>query len=209
MATVLKGVMPVQGAAAQRVSAPLMTLREYAALEAAPKKAPHAGTRVTVRSFDVLSDNLAKATGHPLPSFVKARLPDHMYTEYDDGREQFIFRGGPSGGKLKVQVDPARQSPDFGRGDRVLYETFLPGVTARDAKRPAERSAAWINRSGTLYGGPIANSNLAVGDQTEVQFGKRVGDHQTWGWRDGPRFAPGPWLDRLSDSLARAPRKSR
>lgn len=209
MATLLKGALPARGLPIMPASGPLMPLRAYTSRAAAPRKTPAPGTRVTVRSFDIASDYLSKTTGQELPPWAKRLTADHMYTEYDDGREQYIFRGGESHGRLDAQVDPARRSPDYGRGDRVLYETFLPGVAARDAKRPAERSAAWINRSGTLYGYAIANSNMAVGDQTEIQFGKRIGDDQTWGWKDGPRFAPWPWLDRLADSLARAPRKPR
>jgi hypothetical protein len=209
MAAFLKGNLPGPSAPSPLPSGPLMSLRAYASLTAAPRKAQPRGTRVTVRSFDIFSNMLEEATGHELPEPIKKILPDHMYTEYDDGREQYIFRGGEKDFRLEAQVDPARQSPDYGRGERLLHETYLPGVAARDAKRPSERSAAWINRSGTLYGYPIANSNMAVGDQTEVQFGKRVGDDQTWGWKDGPRFAPWPWIDHLRDSLAQAPRNTR
>lgn len=132
-----------------------------------------------------------------------------MYTEYDDGREQYIFRGGPSGMQLKAQVDPARRSPDYGRGDRLVYETFLPGVTAAQAKRPAERTAAEINRSGTVYGGFWSNSNLAVGDQTQAQFGHRVGDRETPGWRDGPRLRPGTLFKRRAVTDVQTSRRSR
>ena len=208
MATFLKGTLPMR-LADKRLTGPLMTLRDYAALGSAPRKVDRPGTHVRVRSFDVVSDNLAKATGYELQPWAKSRSPDHMYTEYDDGREQYVFRAGPSGLKLKAQVDPARRSPDYGRGDRVLYETFLPGVSAKEAKRPAERTAAEINRSGTPYGGFWSNSNLAVGDQTQAQFGHRVGDSQTSGWRDGPRLAPSALFKRLTTPDAQSPRKSR
>ncbi len=87
--------------------------------------------------------------------------------------------------------------------------TFLPGVSAKEAKRPAERTVAEINRSGTLYGGFWSNSNLAVGDQTKSQFGHRVGDRQTSGWQDGPRLAPSALFKRLTMPDAQSPRKPR
>lgn len=108
MATFLKGNLPGPGSPAPLPSGPLMSLRAYASLAAAPRKAQPPGTRVTVRSFDIFSDMFERATGRELPESVKKIAPDHMFTEYDDGREQYIFRGGEKNLRLEAQVDPAR-----------------------------------------------------------------------------------------------------
>lgn len=153
MATTIPGV---SGAAFSSLS-----VRELAALLNAPKKG--AGTQVTVKSYPV------KLGPAPLLG------AEHMYTEYDDGQSQYIFRGGPSRHGLHAQVDPAGESPDYGRGTRVVHETFIPGRSANEAAESARGTAARIEGSGRLYKGLISNSNSAVGDQMRDQFGYRVG----------------------------------
>lgn len=137
-----------------------LSVRELAALLNAPKKG--AGTKVTVKSYPVKLG--------PVPL-----VAEHMYTEYDDGRSQYIFRGGPSRHGLHAQVDPAGQSPDYGRGTRVVHETFIPGRSADEAADSARGTAARIEQSRRPYGGVFFNSNSAVGDQMRDQFGYRVG----------------------------------
>ncbi|MGA0604954.1 hypothetical protein ACO2Q0_03055 [Phenylobacterium sp. VNQ135] len=140
-----------------------MTIDEHIALADAPKRP---GTRVTVRAYDT-----------PWPG-----RDEHMYTEYDDGREQYIYRGGPSLHGVHAQLTPARESPDYGKGGRVLYRTDLPGVTARTAIGPAQAEGERIERSGAPYRVFYSNSNGVVADGTEAQFGIRVGDERTPGW---------------------------
>lgn len=181
MATYLTGVLPGP-AGASLGSGPSMGLSELTLLAKAPQRS-EPSTRVTVRSFDVLSDNLRKLTGRPLPPWLKAISPDHMYVEYDDGREQYIFRGGPSGLALKARVDPARDSPDYGRGDVVRYQTTLPGQTARAAIGPARAAAGQVNAAHAPYLVLGSNSNSVVGDLTEEQLGHRVGTSATPGYR--------------------------
>jgi hypothetical protein len=161
---------------------PWLTLKDYVALA----KAPRRNTQVTVRSFDVPSGWSKALTGRPLKPDVKAHSPDHMFVEYDDGQEQFIARGGPRGVFLNAQINPARRSPDYGRGERVLFQTTLPGQSARRAIRPAQEAARQINGSGQPYLVFGSNSNSFVGDLTEAQFGRRIGDIQTPGYRPWP-----------------------
>lgn len=146
-------------------------LEERIMLALAPRKQ---GTSVTVRSYDLFRDgkrdNLKVA-------------PDHMFVEYDDGREQYIFRGGPSAHGLHAEVTRASDSRDYQRGTRVLERRFIPGATAREAIRPAQATAARIERTRPPYLGVHSNSNTAVGDATELQFGRRAGDGQTPGAR--------------------------
>jgi len=139
-------------------------------------------TRVTVSSFDVASKWL-EPFGYELQPWAKKLSPDHMFVEYDDGREQYIFRGGPAGPFLSAKVTPARQSPDYGRGERVLYRGELPGQTAREAIRPAQAMARQVNGVGQPYLVLGSNSNSVVGDLTARQLGRRVGDRQTPGYR--------------------------
>lgn len=152
-----------------------MTAEEHVALSEAPRKP---GTRVTVRSYDVFRrgrrDNIAW-------------WPDHMFVEYDDGGEQYIYRGGPSRHGLHVEVTPAERSRDNGMGTRVLDQRFIAGSPARDAIRPAQAQAAVTERARPPYLGVISNSNTAVGDVTEGAFGYRVGDWQTPGARQRPQ----------------------
>jgi hypothetical protein len=152
---------------------PLMSLEGHAALAAAPKLA--GGTRVTVEAY---------------PIEESANLADHMFIQYDDGRDQYIYRGGDRPPWLHAQVTPADQSPDYGRGKRTLYETFLPGVPAQQSIRPAQADAQRINDAGIPYGFVQENSNSLVGDFTERQYGRRVGDGHTWGYAPLPVFGP-------------------
>lgn len=180
MATVLDGVrMPAQSAGG--LQGPLMTLKDWAALQRAPKRRP--GTRVTVRAYDV--------PGARGPLGLVS--PDHMYVEYDDGRQQLIARGGPSGqgrdflgrllrDDLQVvgEVTPARENRDHGRGERVVFEGFLPGAAAQEAAEPARRQAEMLARSPRRYRSG-SNSNSYAADAVEPLFGVRPGDWQTWG----------------------------
>lgn len=138
-----------------------LSVRELAALLNAPRKG--AGTQVTVKSYPVKLG--------PVPLLGA----EHMYTEYDDGRSQYVFRGGPSRHGLHAQVDPAGQSPDYGRGTRVVHETLIPGRSANEAAESARGTAARIEQSRAPYGVVSSNSNSAVGDQMRDQFGYRVG----------------------------------
>ena len=156
-------------AAPRPLAAHPLTLEERVRLANAPRQA---GTNVTVRAYPVW--------GGPW---------DHMYVEYDDGREQYIYRGGPSKHGVHAEVTPADRSRDRGRGGREIYRTSLPGVRAREAIKPAERHAARVEASGEPYLAFRSNSNLVVGDLTEDQFGRRAGDNRTPGWRP-PRFLP-------------------
>lgn len=166
-------------------------VRNSAVLKVAPRRdGPTAqsppGTRVRVKAYDILQNKY----GAP-PWFTIG--PDHMFVEYDDGREQLIARGGPSGeprrfvrdglaGQLRTRAEAtqARDSRDHGAGQRVVFETFVPNRTARDVARPAYAEAARVNRADNLYGGGV-NSNSFAADVIEDTFGRRVGDWQTWG----------------------------
>lgn len=187
MATVINGELPP--ARGLQSGGPALSLKDYAALHSAPKRPT--GTQVTVRAYDVPGSWFAKATGKQLPGWLKAISPDHMYAEYDDGREQYIYRGGPRGPLLSARVDPARKSPDYGRGERVLYRAELPGQTARQAVEPARRAARQINGAGQPYLVLGSNSNSVIGDLTADQLQHRVGDRQTPGYRPD---APPPYL---------------
>lgn len=188
MATILTGVPAPQGG--RLLSGTAMSLRDYAALQAAPKR--RRGTQVTVRAFDI-----------PGRKGLLGRVtPDHMYVEYDDGQEQLIARGGPSGqgrgfadglmrDDLHVvgEVTPARENRDYGRGERVLFRGFVPDVPAQQAAEPALRNAEALDRDPRRYRGG-SNSNSFAADAVEPLFGVRPGDRQTWGWRDRLRTAP-------------------
>lgn len=154
--------------------------------EPAPRSRDDHGTWVRVKAYDIVQSN-----GGP----GSKRWADHMYVEYDDGHEQIIARGGPSAqgrkfitdgltGRLRVaaEVTPASQSQDYGKGGRVLYQTFVPYRTAREAAAPAREEMARVNRGENRYG-KCVNSNSFVGNVTERQFGRRIGDEQTWGYQ--------------------------
>jgi hypothetical protein len=149
----------------------LLSPREQAAMAAAPRRPP--GTEVSVRAKPVI---------FPQDPF------EHMFETFDDGRKQYIFRGGPDGPLLHAQVDPAQRSPDYRADSRVLFHRFLPGTTIAEAIAPAQRQATQINASGSPYGVVGSNSNSVIGDFTSRQYGKRVGDWRTPGYRTG--FAP-------------------
>jgi hypothetical protein len=166
----MAGKSQAEIAAAVRAYVPTrLTVEEQLMMAQAPRKAP--GTQVTVRSY---------------PAIVPFDPFHHMYTEYDDGAEQYIYRGGPSRHGLHAQVTPASESPDFRHGTRVVDETFLPDVSARQAIRSPRRTAERIEGSGAPYLGLWSNSNSAVGEQMEDQFGRRVGDLRTPGMYGHP-----------------------
>jgi len=148
----------------------LLSPQEQAALAGAPRRPD---TEITVR---------AKRVG------IIGGSADHMFETFDDGLHRYIFRGGPSWPFLHAQVDPMEESPDFHADSRVLYRTHLPGQTAEQAIAPAQRDAARINSYGSPYGGFTSNSNTVIGDFTERQYGRRIGDKRTVGY-DG-RFGP-------------------
>ncbi|MFZ5720314.1 MAG: hypothetical protein ACOY5Y_12740 [Pseudomonadota bacterium] len=162
-----------------------LTPQDQALLARAPRKD---GTRVTVRAYDI-----PRITG-PLGQLT----PDHMYVEYDDGRDQLIARGGPNdnaGAALSDEwtvtagVTSARKSRDYGRGGRVLFQGFLPGQTAQQAAAPARAHAEEVNQGRRRYGWG-ANSNSYAADVVERLFGVRPGDSQTPGYRQRLRDAP-------------------
>lgn len=167
-------------------------VRNQAGLKALRKKPGAAGppgTRVTVKAYDIASQ------GRPWLKFLDPMLSDHMYVEYDDGRAPLIARGGPSArglvpfvrdgltGRLRTQagVTPAHQSEDFGRGGRILAQTFIPGRTAREVAQPAREKAAQAMRGNNLYGYRV-NSNSYAADAAEPTFGRRIGDEDTPGY---------------------------
>lgn len=215
MATMLQapdGALPVGGRPAPQ--GPLLTLRELALLQTAPKRTP--GTEVTVRAKPVFP----WLPTFDLPFGYEFRGPDHMFVQYDDGRRPLIARGGPSrsdllgfvGGELdgstrmSAGVYPAQQSSDYGQERRVLARRFLPGVTAEQAAAPAFRHAEGVNHGGNGYG-LNSNSNSYAADDAEPIFGRRIGDDATPGYRTHLRDdgAP-PTLDPLSSLRSRAPR---
>jgi len=161
---------------------PELSAQTHAKLTRAPRRPE--GTNVTVYSYDV-----PRAAGK-----LGERTPDHMYVQYDDGREQVIARGGPSASglgyflgaqndtlRIKGEVTPARRNRDFGRGERVMFRGFLPGMTAQQASEGARKTAAELERAPRAYRATGTNSNSFVGDVIEPQFGVRPGDRQTWG----------------------------
>lgn len=169
-----------------------LTPRERLAISLAPRRSnaeASGGTRVTVWAKPV----------HEVGDSA-----DHMWVEFDDGHRQYIARGGPDAhgaGALASaafddlgvmgQVDPARQSPDFGQGERIVARAELPGVAAQDAIVGAERHAAGVNRRSNKYGWQ-RNSNSYAADVFEDLTGRRVGDARTPGAQNrlketGPR----------------------
>jgi hypothetical protein len=153
-----------------RGQGPLLSLSDQAALEKAPKLP---GTTVTVEAYPVG------------PSFDPA---NHMYVQFDDGKDSYIYRGGPGAdGRLSAGVVPAHLSRDYGKGQTPMYQTFLPNQSAEQAIAPAQAAADRINRSDNPYGVVTSNSNSVVGDYTAQQYGHRVGQ--------GPSgvLGPGAW----------------
>lgn len=144
------------------------------------------GTWVRVKAYDIAGQN-----GGP----ASKQHPDHMFIEYDDGNRQIIARGGPSAqgkqffvdhltGRLtvKAEVGPAETSPDYRRGERLLYETFVPYKSAQEVSEVARQEMRRVNQGRDRYGAD-RNSNSYVGNVTERQFGRRIGDDQTWGYQ--------------------------
>jgi len=174
----------------------LLSLRELAALQQAPKRQP--GTDVTVYAT-------------PVPAALG--LKDHMFVEYDDGGHQLIARGGPTSdglgnlvwgtlnGSDRVQaaVTPADQSRDFAAPRRVVDHRFLPNVTAGEAALPARQEADRVNQGGDFYGLWDSNSNSYAADAAQSTFGRRVGDDRTPGYwtRLRHNMAPPPAPPRL------------
>lgn len=175
------------------ISSVYLTPTERVAVQRAPKASPGralSGTNITVRAKPV-----RRAPGGPA---------DHMWVEFDDGRRQFIARGGPDAHDAEMaasaafddldvmgQVDPAVDSPDYGQGTRVVARSYLPGVTAEQATGEARRHAAGVNRRGNKYGWDY-NSNSFAADVFEDLTGRRVGDARTPGAQNrlretGPR----------------------
>lgn len=170
-----------------------LIVRNSAMLTAAPNKGrPQSGTTVSVKAHDAL---VPPSWPSGLRKILEPPSPDHMYVEYDDGQEQLIARGGPSShglalfrdgltGRLRTvaEVTPARQSRDYGTAQRTLAQTFLPGVTARQAAQPAYDVAAKARRGDNLYGG-LVNSNSVAAAAAEPAFGRRIGNEHTWGYK--------------------------
>lgn len=151
------------------------------------------GTQVTVRAYDIPS----------LPG-----PHEHMYVEYDDGREQLIARGGPSAdggefvgkgiaGRLQVVggVSPASINRDYGKGRRVVFEGFVPEISAQEAAAPARQSGRMLQDHPRQYGWG-ANSNSYAADAVEPLFAIRPGDRLTPGYDTRLKDAPGlyPWF---------------
>lgn len=79
-----------------------------------------------------------------------ANTKEHMYVEYDDGRERLIARGEPSprsglpmlngalSDNLRVSgsVVAAASGRDFGTGRRLIFEGFLPTSPPSRRRRP-------------------------------------------------------------------------
>jgi len=192
MATTINGALPTKTVFE---AGPILTMRDFVALQRAPKRpsvspstpAKPAGTRVTMWA-------------KPVPEVGNGA--DHMWVEFDDGRRQFIARGGPNAHGLPLiasaafndlsvagQVDPAQSSPDYGQGRRILDEGFLAGVSAEAATAGARRHMAGVNQGGNRYGWS-RNSNSFASDVFQDLFGRRVGDERTAGCRSRLSEAP-------------------
>jgi len=163
-----------------RVYQPL-TAQELLNLDRAPKRG-RPGTEVTVRAYDI--------------PWLPGKA-EHMYVQYDDGREQLIARGGPSNlgaalyGNLTVRagVTPARDSRDYGNGGRVVYRGFLPDRSAEAAAAGARRHADEVIRDRRRYT-IDTNSNSYAADVVEPLFGVRPGDSLTPGYQRRLNTAP-------------------
>jgi hypothetical protein len=189
------------------MSSPRLTLspQEKARLDAAPRKPPiqegrappdAQGTRVTTKAYDVIGTKVPIVQTIPGWSKVEPYLWDHQYTEFDDGRERYIARGGPSSHGLHAIVTPSHQSPDRNSGGRVIYEGFAPGKTSRETIAPVAKRMQEIDRSGRPYGLFWSNSNWAMSEGLEGETGRRIGDRQTPGYRAGAPPAMPPSLGR-------------
>lgn len=193
MATVIDPPMPASGKGEWR--GPALSLRDMADLQAAPRRAPEPrrepdGTTVRVRSYEV------------------ARLPvgrEHMYVEYDDGRDHLVARGGPAqqglgvilgGERIRAGVSPASEALDDDRGGRVLMTRFIPGKTAQELARPAVELGRDLQERPRRYRPLTRNSNSYAADVAEPLFGRRPGDWQTPGagtrLRGEPTMEEGP-----------------
>lgn len=186
-----------------------LSAAEHARLAAAPRKpsiqpgrAPPgaSGARVTTRSYDVIG---AKAPGlrrqlqkWNVWSKIEPYLPDHQYTEFKDGRESYIVRGGPAGLALNTMVTPSARSPDYRTGGRIIFEGFVPGKSAREAVAPVARRVREIEKSPRPYGLLWSNSNWAMAEAMEGEAGRRIGDRQTVGYDSDARPAMPPPLGR-------------
>lgn len=157
-----------------------LTVQDHVAIARAPKRR---GTTVTVESY---------------PLGFTGGAADHMYAQFDDGRDSYIYRGGPGpNGRLDAGVVPAPLSRDFGKGSRVQFQTFLPDVSAAQAVAPARADAARIAASADPYLGITSNSNSVIGDFTARTYGHRVG-------RDR-RYAGHGWTPGYDDDLPTEP----
>ena len=192
MATFLKGVMG-QSPGASPFSGPLMSVHEYAKLATAPRKAP-ARSPAQVGERPGVPGTLVTMRAKPIPAV--RNQADHMWVEFDDGRQQLIARGGPDSHNAEMfasgmlndlsvmgQVDRAENSPDYRQGRRVMAERFLPNITADAAATDARRHAAGVNGRANRYGAE-RNSNGFAADVYERISGERVGDGRTWGYRN-------------------------
>jgi hypothetical protein len=175
-----------------------LTPKERMAMERAPRR----GTIVSVWAKPVhqVHDNA-----------------DHMWVSFDDGRKEYIARGGPNGHNdadraasallddLSVmgQVDLAQHSPDFGQASRLVDRTFLPGVSADAAAADARHHAAGVNRGGNPYDW-TRNSNSFAADVFERKAGRRPGDFMTPGYEtrltEGPPVRP---IEERAEDLVR------
>jgi hypothetical protein len=182
-----------------------LTLEDQRRLAAAPRKPPIQegrgpagveGTRVTTKAYDVFGRIYPPAQKWKIWPALEPHLPDHQYTEFDDGRDRYIARGGPGGHGLHAIVTPAGQSPDHRAGGRTIYEGFAPGMTARETVGPVARRMQEIDKAGKPYGLFWSNSNWAMSEAMEGETGRRIGDRKTPGYRADARPAMPPLLGR-------------
>jgi len=200
MATVLDpsvGEVPVGAGPPQ--GGPLMTLNELAALQAAPRR-PF-GTQVSMYAKPI--PELDRWYLKMIPGVRNWK--EHMFLEYDDGRQQLIGRGGPSvegddfipsvlerRNPVYGGVTPAGVSRDFGAHDRLVARTFLPGMSADQAAEPARQHGRGLASGGNSYDAD-SNSNSYAADIAEPIFGYRPGDARTPGYQNRLREnAPPP-----------------
>ena len=158
----------------------------------APGERPSkAGARVTVRAYDVLSPSRRQF----------ALWPDHQYAVIEDGKSQFIARGGPDRDPrrpgevrlpyLDAKVTPATKSLDHGRGGRVLYEGVAPGQSAAEVAGRVSDRMARATAQRPPYLGVISNSNTALANAMQPELGFRVGQwFRTPGAYASPRQRP-------------------
>jgi hypothetical protein len=200
MATFINGALPASNRLDLSGDTPLLTLKELSALQRAPKR--RSGTDVTVYAYDIR--NAKGGLGSLTPERLRWRSPDHMYVQYDDGREQLLARGGPAreGADLVAAalandlavtggVTRAHSNRDYGKGERVMFRGFAPGMTAREAAMPAQRLAEELSRDPRSYTAR-SNSHSFAADAVEPLFGVRPGDAETWGYDRSLRTANRP-----------------